>query len=49
MDWLFDKKIAWIREIWPFEPVGALGTGVATKAPRGSSGLPKQKCILEVS
>ena len=26
----------------------ALGTTAADKAPRGSSGLPKEKCVLEV-
>ena len=35
-------------KIWPFEAVGALGTVAATKAPRGSGGLLKQKCVLEV-
>ena len=48
MEWSLDKKKAWTREIWPFEPAGALGTVVAAKAPRGSGGLPKQKCVLEV-
>ena len=42
------KKKAWKREIWPFEPAGALGTAAAAKAPMGSGGLPKQKCVLEV-
>ena len=28
--------------IWPFEAAGALGTMAATKASRGSGGLPKQ-------
>ena len=42
------KKKAWMRKIWPFEPIEALGTTAATKAPRGSGGLPKQKCVLEV-
>ena len=31
-----------------FEATGALGTTTAAKAPRGSGGLPKQKCVLEV-
>ena len=35
-------------EIWPFEAAGALRTTAAVKAPRGSGGLPKQKCVLEV-
>ena len=32
----------------PFEATGALGTTPLAKAPRGSDGLPKQKCVLEV-
>ena len=36
------------RKLWPFEVAGALGTTAAAKAPRGSGGLPKQKCVLEV-
>ena len=32
----------------PFEATGALETVAAAKALRGSSGLPKQKCVLEV-
>ena len=35
-------------KIWPFEAARALGTATATKALRGSGGLPKQKCVLEV-
>ena len=35
-------------KIWPFEAAEALGTTGAAKAPRGSGGLPKQKCVLEV-
>ena len=31
-----------------FEAAGALGIVAVTKAPRGSGGLPKQKCVLEV-
>ena len=30
------------------ETAGALGTTAMAKAPRGSGGLPKQKCVLEV-
>ena len=41
-------KKAWTMEIWSFELVGALETTASAKAPRGSSGLPKQKCVLEV-
>ena len=48
MEWSLDKKRAWTREIWPFEPVGALWTTSGAKAPRGSSGLPKKQCVLEV-
>ena len=33
---------------WLFEATMALGTAAAAKAPRGSGGLPKQKCVLEV-
>ena len=32
----------------PFEATRALGTAVVAKAPRGSGGLLKQKCVLEV-
>ena len=35
-------------KIWLCEAVGALGTTTTVKAPRGSGGLPKQKCVLEV-
>ena len=35
-------------KLWLFEAAGALGTAATTKAPRGSGGLPKQKCVLEV-
>ena len=35
-------------KLWPFVGPGALGTTVVAKAPRGSGGLPKQKCVLEV-
>ena len=48
MEWSLDKKKAWTREIWPFEAAGALGITAATKTTRGSGGLPKQKCVLEV-
>ena len=43
-----DRIRARTRGIWPFEPTKALGTVATAKAPRGSGGLPKQKCILEV-
>ena len=45
---LADKNKAWTREIWPFEPARALGTTATAKAPKGSGGLRKQKCVLEV-
>ena len=45
MEWLLDKQGTWTREIWPFEPPGALGTAAAAKAPRRSGGFPKQKCL----
>ena len=48
MEWLLDTFGAQTTKIWPFEATGALGTMVAAKAPRGSGGLPKQKCVLEV-
>ena len=32
-------------KLWPFEAAGALGTEAVAKAPRGSGGLPKQKCL----
>ena len=48
MEWSLNKIRSRIREIWPFEPIGALGTTVAAKASKGSDGLPKQKCVLEV-
>ena len=48
MEWLLDRFGAWTTKIWPFEAAKALGTTAAAKAPKGSSGLPKQKCILEV-
>ena len=35
-------------KIWPFETAEALGTAAAAKASKGSGGLPKQKCVLEV-
>ena len=42
MKWSLDKNRARTKEIWPFEPAGALGTTAAAKAPRGSGSLPKQ-------
>ena len=48
MEWSLDKNKAWTREIWPFEPAGALEIAATAKPPRGSGGLPKQKCVLEV-
>ena len=48
MEWSLDRFGAWTAKIWPIETAGALGTTVAAKAPRGSGGLPKQKCVLEV-
>ena len=48
MEWLLDKTKARTREIWPFEAARALGTMVAAKASRGSSGLPKQNCVSKV-
>ena len=48
MEWSFDTIGAWTTKIWPFEAAGALGTMATAKAPRGSGGLPKKKCVLEV-
>ena len=36
-------------KIWPFEAARAYGSAATAKAPRGLGGLPKQKCVLEVS
>ena len=46
MEWSLDKNKAQTREIWPFKPIGALGTAAAVEAPRGSGGLPKTKMCL---
>ena len=43
MEWLLDTFEAWTTKIWPIEAARALETVIAAKAPRGSSGLPKQK------
>ena len=48
MKWLLDTFGARTTKIWPFEAVRALGTTAAAKAPKGSGGLPKLKCVLEV-
>ena len=48
MEWLLDTFGAQTTKIWPFEAAGTLGTATATKAPRGSGGLSKQKCVLEL-
>ena len=48
MEWLLNIFGARTTKIWPFEAAGALGSMAAAKAPRGSGGLPKQKCVLEV-
>ena len=48
MKWSVDTFKAWTTKTWPFEAAGALGIAIAAKAPRGSSGLLKQKCVLEV-
>ena len=49
MEWLFDRFGAQTTKIWLIEAIEALGTATMAKAPRGSSGLSKQKCVLEVS
>ena len=48
MKWSLDTFGAQTTKLLPFEAPWALGTAAAAKALRGSSGLPKQKCILEV-
>ena len=48
MEWLLDTFGARTMRIWPFEAARALGTAAVAKAPKGSGGLPKQKCVLEV-
>ena len=48
MEWLLDTFEAQTTKIWLFEAARALGTTAAAKAPRGSGGLPKQKCVLQV-
>ena len=48
MEWLLDTFGAQTTKIWLFGAIGALGTAATAKAPRGSGGLPKQKCVLEV-
>ena len=45
MEWLLDRFGAHTPKIWPIEAAEALAMA---KAPRGSGGLPKQKCVLEV-
>ena len=37
-----------MREIWPFEAVGALWTTAMAKAPMRLDDLSKEKCVLEV-
>ena len=48
MKWLLTIFGARTTKIWSSEVAGALGTAATAKAPRGSDGLPKQKCVLEV-
>ena len=48
MEWSLDRFEDRTAKIWPIEVAGALGTVAMAKAPR-SSGLPKKKCVLEVS
>ena len=45
MEWLFNRFGARTTKIWPFEAAGALRTTAVAKAPKGSGGLPKQKCL----
>ena len=46
---VFTQRVDVDTKIWLFEVVGALGNTTTAKAPRGLGGLPKQKCVLEVS
>ena len=48
MEWSLNTFGARTTEMRPFETAEALGTAAAAKVPRGSGGLPKQKCVLEV-
>ena len=45
MEWLLDRFGAQTTKLWPFEVARALVTAATAKAPRGSGGLPKQKCL----
>ena len=45
MEWSLNRFGARTTKIWPFEAAGASGTTAAAKAPKGSGGLPKQKCL----
>ena len=46
--WLLIRFGALTTKIWLIEAAGALETAAAAKAPKGSGGLSKQKCVLEV-
>ena len=48
MDWLLNTFEAWTAKIFLIESTRALGIDAMAKAPRGSGGLPKQECVLEV-
>ena len=48
MEWSLDGFGVRTTKLWLFEPAGALRTATVAKAPRGSGGLLKQKCVLEV-
>ena len=48
MEWSLDKNRGWTSKLWPFEAARALGTAATAKGPRGSGGLSKLKCVLEV-
>ena len=47
MEWSLDRFGAQTTKIWLLKAARALGTMTATKAPKGSGGLPKQKCVWE--
>ena len=49
MEWLLNRFEARSTKIWPFKAAEALGTAAVVKVPKGLGGLPKEKCVLEVS
>ena len=45
MEWSLDRFGHQTTKLRSFEAVGTLETTATAKAPKGSSGLPKQKCL----